>query len=337
MTPTVSAFISVVYVIRNQGTQMTALLSEAVDQLGAMATDYELIVIDNGSTDDSVARLRALTGEDGLPNLQVYALTQPVAWEIAAWAGVESALGDFIAVLDPLTDDISFLPQMLEPAVTGTDVVFARNQAPTRLGLAYRIANAAFNRIFRWLNGVDPGAEAPQYRVMSKKVVNYILQHPRPAAIYRLLPVTAGFTRANLAYRYEPKTVPEKKLGQSIDRGMRLLVSNTRLPMRLVTVLSTFGALANLFYSFYVLAIAIFKPDVAPGWVSLSLQQSGMFLLVSLVLLVLGEYILHMAATSNEGPSFHVAQEFNSVRLDRLERVNVERTAAGTAGPSQRA
>jgi hypothetical protein len=336
VTASVSAFISVVYVMRNHGADMASLLTETVASLGALATDYELVVVDNGSTDESVARLRELTREGGLPNLQVYALTQTVAWETAAWAGIESALGDFIAVLDPLTDDISVLPKLLEAAVTGTDVVFANNQARPRLGLAYRLANAVFNRAFRWLNGVDPGAEAPPYRVMSKKVVNYILQHPRPAAIYRLLPVTAGFTRTNVTYRYEPKTAPEKKLGQSIDRGMRLLVSSTRLPMRLVTMLSTFGALANLFYSFYVLAIAIFKTDVEPGWVSLSLQQSGMFLLISLVLLVLGEYILHMATLSNEGPSFHVAQEFTSARLERLERVNVERTAS-LAGPPKRA
>ncbi|WP_353086849.1 glycosyltransferase [Stenotrophomonas sp.] len=324
MTKPIPAFISVVYVLRNRSPEMTALLSSTVARLGTFATDYELIVVDNGSTDDSVAQLRKLTDENGLPNVQVFALTQTVAWETAAWAGVEGALGDFVAVLDPLTDDLQFLPQMLDQAVTGVDVVFANNLARPRLDLSYRVANAAFNRVFHWLNGVNPGTEAPQYRVLSKKVVNYILQHSRPAAIYRMLPATAGFTRVNLAYRWEPQAIPEKRLAQSIDRGMGLLVSSTRLPMRLVTVLSMFGAVANLLYSLYVLAVAAFKPDVAPGWVSLSLQQSGMFLLISLVLLVLGEYILHMASLSNEGPSYHVAQEFTSARLDRLERINVE-------------
>ena len=57
---------------------------------------------------------------------------------------------------------------------------------------------------------------------------------------------------------------------------------------------------------------------------SLSLQQSGMFFLISMVLLVLGEYILHMARLSSEGPPYHVAQEFTSARLTRRERLNVE-------------
>lgn len=141
---------------------------------------------------------------------------------------------------------------------------------------------------------------------------------------YRHLPATGGFSRAYLSYSATPKPSPPKRLGESIDRGMRLLVSTTRAPMRLVTYLSLFGAFANVVYSVYILAVAALKPDVAPGWVSFSLQQSGMFFLISLVLLVLGEYILNMASLSNEGPLYHVGQEFTSARMTRLEKLNIE-------------
>jgi len=109
---------------------------------------------------------------------------------------------------------------------------------------------------------------------------------------------------------------------------MRLLVSTTRAPMRLVTSLSLFGAIANLVYSVYVVAVGFLKTDVAPGWISLSLQQSGMFFLISLVLLVLGEYILHMVSLSNEGPLYHVGQEFTSARMTRREKLNIEEVRA---------
>jgi hypothetical protein len=127
-----------------------------------------------------------------------------------------------------------------------------------------------------------------------------------------------------MEYSAQPIATTVKRLGESIDRGMRLLVSTTQAPMRLVTTLSLFGAMANLGYSIYVVAIGIFKSDVAPGWISLSLQQSGMFFLISLVLLVLGEYILHMATLSNEGPLYHVGQEFTSARMTRKEKLNIE-------------
>jgi hypothetical protein len=63
--------------------------------------------------------------------------------------------------------------------------------------------------------------------------------------------------------------------------------------------------------------------------VSLSLQQSGMFFLISLTLLVLGEYVLQMASMSNEGPPYHVASEHLSATLTRRQKLNVATTPRG--------
>ncbi|MFL1500446.1 glycosyltransferase [Pseudomonas sp. O64] len=317
-------FLSVVFVVRNQSKNIEKYLTDATAIISTLVSDYELIIVDNASDDESIAVLKQLTAESGLANLQVYALTKEVDTDTASWVGLENALGDFVAVINPLLDDINFIPQLLEKAANGADVVFANNELKPSQSLAYRGANAAFHGLYNRLNGVNLAKEAPQYRMLSKRVINFILQHPQPAMTYRHLPATGGFARAYLTYSAAPKSSPPKRLGESIDRGMRLLVSTTRAPMRLVTYLSLFGALANVVYSIYVLAVAALKPDVAPGWVSFSLQQSGMFFLISLVLLVLGEYILNMASLSNEGPLYHVGQEFTSARMTRLEKLNIE-------------
>ena len=317
-------FLSVVYVVRNQDHQLESIIQSASEKLSSLVTDYELIIVDNGSDDESINVLKNLTGQSGYPNIQVYALTKEVDGDTASWVGLENALGDFVAVIDPQLDDIGFLPRMLDKAVTGADVVFANNQQKPRQSFAYRAAYAGFNFLYKSFNGIHLAKEAPQYRLLSKRVVNFILQHPQPAVSYRHLPATGGFARINMEYSAKPLARNTKKFGESIDRGMRLLVSTTQAPMRLVTSLSLFGAAANLIYSVYVVAIGIFKTDVAPGWVSMSLQQSGMFFLISLVLLVLGEYILHMASLSNEGPLYHVGQEFTSARMTRREKLNIE-------------
>lgn len=318
-------FLSVVFVVRNQSDHIETILSDAAICISSLVSDYELIIVDNASNDDSVSVLKNLTGENGQPNLQVYALTKEVDADTASWVGLENALGDFIVVIDPLADDIGFMPEMLDKAVSGADVVFANNQQKPAQSLAYRGAYAIFNRLYKWCSGIHLSKEAPQYRVLSKRVVNFILQHPQPAITYRHLPATGGFARVNLNYTAMPRVSHTKRLGESIDRGMRLLVSTTRVPMRLVTSLSLFGAVSNLVYSIYVVAIAFLKPGVfGTGWISLSLQQSGMFFLISLVLLVLGEYILNMVSLSNEGPLYHVGQEFTSARMTRREKLNIE-------------
>jgi len=321
-------FLSIVFVVRNQSAHVEKILSNTASWIAPLVSDYEIIIVDNASDDDSISVLKTLTGESGLPNLQIYALTKEVDADTASWVGLESALGDFVAVIEPLADDIEFLPEMLDKAVSGADVVFANNQQKARQSLAYRVSYAIFNGLYKHFNGIHLAKEAPQYRVLSKRVVNFILQHPQPAMTYRHLPATGGFARVNLNYSAAPNLTHTKRLGESIDRGMRLLVSTTRTPMRLVTSLSLFGAVANLVYSVYVVAIGFLKTDVAPGWISLSLQQSGMFFLISLVLLVLGEYILHMVSLSNEGPLYHVGQEFTSACMTRREKLNIEEVGA---------
>jgi len=317
-------FLSVVIVECNESNGIEKMICSVASCITTLVSDYEIIIVDNSSDDDTINVLKKLTGENGLPNLQVYALTKRVDTDTASWVGLENALGDFVAVIDPQADDIAFLPEMLAQTVTGADVVFASNEQKQKSNLPYKIARFAFNLLYEKFNGIHLATEAPQYRILSKRVVNFILQHSQPAVTYRHLPATGGFARVNLTYSTAPKISRSKKLGESIDLGARLLVSTTRAPMRLVTSLSLFGAVTNLLYSVYVVVIGLTKADVAPGWISLSLQQSGMFFLISVVLLVLGEYILQMASLSNEGPLYHVAQEFTSAKMTRRNKLNIE-------------
>lgn len=321
-------FLSVVFIVRNESSRLEAILTEAIDKVAGIVSDYELIVVDNASTDDSVKKLQDLTAEGGLPNLQVYALTKEVERDTAAWVGLENALGDYIGVFDPLLDDVDIIPRMLEEAVTGADVVFATNTHKLVQSWAYKAAYAAFNGMYKYFNGLHLSKEAPLCRLLSRTVVNFVLQHPAPETSYRHLPATGGFARSYLEYRSMPRASERKSVREAVNRGMRLLVSTTRAPMRLVTLLCLFGAVANLVYSLYVLLVGMLKSDVTPGWTSLSLQQSGMFLLISLVLLILSEYIMHMVSLSSDGPSYHIAKEFVSVKMTRNERLNIEDPAS---------
>lgn len=323
-----SLFLSAVVVIDQRNADVVDWLHRVGATLADLADEYELIVVDgHGALDDDA--LSCLTDSSGLPNALVLRLIKPVEFDAAACCGLEHALGDFVAVIDPLADDVGMLGSMLDHARQGRDAVFARNTAALA---GDGVIERTFHGAFRLATGIDARRDAPRYRILSRRVVNHLLQHRAPTVAYRLLPGGGGYRRATLDY-VGTTSRHRAPLIERIDRGMRLIATSTRAPMRLVTLFSLFGAVANLLYSAYVVAIALFKSDVEPGWVSLSLQQSGMFFLLSLTLLVLGEYVLQMASMSNEGPPYHVASEHLSAKLSRRTRLNV---AAPSHGQSDR-
>jgi len=178
-------FLSVVLVLRNQSQRIEKILNEVAAQISSIVSDYEIIVVDNASDDDTISVLKYLTSEHGLPNLQIYALTKEVDIDTGSWVGIENALGDVVAVLDPLLDNIEFLPEMLEKAVSGADVVFAHNKQKTRQSLTYRVARAVFNGMYKLFNDIQLAKEAPQYRLLNRTVINFILQHTQPSITYR--------------------------------------------------------------------------------------------------------------------------------------------------------
>lgn len=324
-SPTHNAqLLSIIVVVQDQAGEVPAIARQLSRALDALATHYEIVFVDNGSRDETLSELRRLTRSAEFSDVQVYALHRAVDKDVAAWAGVENALGDYVAVVE--TDDaaIRVIAPMLAAATGGTDIVYAVDTARRERGRSlYGSLENAFRHLFARFSGIDLHREAPYVRLVNRRVVNFILQYPLPAQRYRFVAAVGGFTRNYLEYT-SSQSPPTRTIGEGLERGIRLLTTTTRAPLRLVNMLCAFGAGANLLYTVYIVAIALFKRDVAPGWVTLSLQQSGMFFLISLVLLVLGEYVLHVASLSSEGPSYYITQEFTSAASRRDRALNVE-------------
>lgn len=103
-----------------------------------------------------------------------------------------------------------------------------------------------------------------------------------------------------------------------------MLINTTFGPLRMVNILCFLGAMSNILYSIYVVVIAIIKDDIAPGWVTMSLQLSGMFFLISLVLLIFGEYIINIKSVVDQGPLYFVSKEYTSKVFTKRSKLNVQ-------------
>ena len=102
---------------------------------------------------------RSVSGYDWLVNVGRFSANRAFILPIpgnntAHWPGIENSLGDYLAVADPLEDGVSKIPEMLEKAVSGFDVVFAVNSLKPKQSLAYRCSSIIFNRSYSGLNNL---------------------------------------------------------------------------------------------------------------------------------------------------------------------------------------
>jgi len=317
--------VSVVIPWRNYDRSIADVLPVIARTVAPLVSDYEIIVIDNGSTDNEFADYHSLVGEGGLSNLQIYRLIQRVEEDTAAWAGVENSLGDYVLVFNPRLEDLSRLGEGLQEITRGRDVVYFSNTARPKSTVLEGLFAPLFRWLFRRVTGIDLALDATRGRLISKRVVSYLLQQPRPGMRYRALPSISGFSKTTLTYSRMLPRDPERNFPGRARAAINLLISNSMAPLRMASSAALLGAAVNVLYSLYVVAILLVKHDVAAGWTTLSLQISGMFFLISLVLFVLTEYLIQVIRWNVNGPSYFLASEATSAVLTRRQKLNVER------------
>lgn len=320
--------LSVVIPFDNYDRSAAAVVEEVAATVSPLVSDYEIIIVDNGSDEQGLAEYDRLIAPGGASNLQIYRLIQRVELDIAAYAGVENALGDYVLVYDPRSENLSRLPDALAEIEKGRDIVYLRNTSSTDIGAHEQVLGKAFRWLFRAMTGVDLALDAALGRLMSKRVISFLLLQPQPAYRFRTLPSLSGFSKATLTYSMPRTPDPRRSFLRRVRAAIRLTVSTSMAPLRIVSSLALLGAFLNVVYSIYVVAVALFKPDVAPGWTTLSLQQSSMFFLISMLLFVVIEYIIHVVRLASSGPSYFLAGEATSAVLTRRLKLNVEQAIA---------
>lgn len=326
----ISALISVIFVTHNDPANLRQYITQIEDTVSAVFSDYETIIVDNGSTDQTLETLRSLTTDTGEANLQVYTLAGRVDDLTARWVGIENSLGDIVVCIEPRKGDLEYLNVLARAAASGNEIVFCRRTFSRKQeALPRRLLYKTFGAAAKISTGIDLKSYSTDLIAISRTVVNYLSQFPDPHIKFRNLQSTTGFRRTSINIPYQHVNAIDVSLRESLTRGIRVVTSNSESPLRLATFLAAIGALASLVYSAYVISVWASDKDTASGWLSLSLQLSGMFLLISLVLLVLSEYVIEISRRASSGPSFYIANEFTSARLKRKERLNVEVNRTG--------
>ena len=314
-------FVSLVLVVKNKADNHKKILTSIIKKISNIVSDFEIIIIDNASNDGTFDILKKLTKVDGLPNLQVFSLADEVDDHIARWIGLENSLGDYIISIDNLDLFKENIEEIIKQLVKGHEIVLTRTSSQKRQKKLHSLYVYRFLvKSAQTITGLDLNYYTTSFFGISRRVANYIQQFDQPDIRLKNISVITSFRKFIINLNSANKT---KLYKRSILRWIKYIISSTNSPLRIVTLLSAFGSLLSIFYSIYIVIIWIIKRDIAPGWVSLSMQQSVMFLLISLVLLVISEYIIEISRKSISGPKYFIIDEAFSANNPKKDIPNL--------------
>jgi glycosyltransferase involved in cell wall biosynthesis len=317
-------FVSVVAVLRSYARFLPAFVAETYRTLDERYTNFELVLVDNGSRDETPAVVRDLLKAHKC--VRYLRLSRRMKPETAVMAGLDAAIGDFVVTLHPEFDPPGEIPALVEKCRAGADVVFGVAPFPTPPGSLYRALRWGFYRASRTLLGLDPVRVNSGFRCLSRTAVNALTRVRQRKRFFGLLASEIGFTTATHPYRFIARAgkAPRVNLRRSARNAASMAVNHSVAPLRLVSVLGLTGSFLSLVYSLYVVGVYLSRPDVMPGWTTLSLQVSGLFFLVFVMLTMIGEHLGRLLDEAVDRPLYHVREEqASAVMLSDLARRNV--------------
>jgi hypothetical protein len=239
-----------------------------------------------------------------------------------AVAGLERSLGDVIVILEGDEGQAEFSPNLVKELGGDTNVVFAQARLGRHRGrgltyfLGKKLASLALISIRR------TEATWHLYRALDREVTRHILDSTDPAHTFRLIGRNHFFNSTFVPYESKlPSQVP--RFWESYGSLMQILFGGSKVPLRIASLTSVLGAILNVFYAIYVVVVSFLEQNVEPGWASLSLQSSGMFFLVCVVLFITTEYLLRLIDDS-AGSSISTSLDFKGLNSNSDNHLNVD-------------
>jgi glycosyltransferase involved in cell wall biosynthesis len=320
----VDIFVSVVAVLRSYARFLPAFVDDVHRILNNHYSNYELVLVDNGSRDETPKLVRGML--QSRKCTRYLRLSRRMSAEMATMAGLDAAIGDYVVTLHPEFDPPSEIPAMVDECRSGTDVVFGSAPFPRPPGLLYRSLRWGFYRFSRLAFGIEPVRGNSVYRCMSRAAVNALTRVRRRKRFFGQLASEIGLSVATHEYEFISRSgkQPRLNLRRAARTATSMAMNHSSAPMRLVSLLGLAGSFISLVYSLYVVGIYFSKDDVMPGWTTLSLQMSGLFFLAFVMLTLIGEHLGRLIDESVDRPLYHVREEqSSSVMLSDLTRRNV--------------
>lgn len=299
------ALLSIVIPLKNEEEGLDHLFAQLIPELEKLDLRNEIICVNDGSTDGTVANLIRL--QNIYPQIILVDLSRNFGKEAALSAGLFEARGDAIIPLDAdLQDPPELIGEMVAKWRTGKDVVLGIRKERKTDGPVKRLTASGFYWLINRMSDIEIPAHAGDFRLMDRAVIDALKAMPERSRFNKGLFAWLGFETDTVYYDRQPRHAGVTKWRYSRLWTFALdgVASFSSLPLRIWSYLGVIIAAGALSYAFYIILKSIFWGKDVAGYASLMTATLFSCGLMLIGLGVIGEYVSRIFIEVKERPLY---------------------------------
>lgn len=306
--------ISVVIPCYNELENIPVMYERLTNTLGRVIPEWEIIYVDNASTDKSEEEYRKLCARD--TNVSVILMSRNFGNSDTSYsAGTEYASGDAVVWLDgDIQDPPELLPEFIKKWLEGYEVVYgirSKRKTGFLLGWSYKMFYKLFNRY----SYIHMPLYAGDFCLIDRKVADVLHTFPERDRFMRGLRAWAGFRQTGIEYTREERQRGEttQSLGRYMYAAKKGIISFSYAPLTLISNIALVAMALSLIAIVIYPVLAIFYP-APPGFLTLLVAMLFMGSVQFFVLAILGEYLGRVFEEVKQRPQYIIREIINNHR-----------------------
>lgn len=284
--------ISVVVPVYNEGGSLPTFHARLADVLEAMETSYEIIYVDDGSSDETHSRLTDIVASGA--HSRALILSRNFGKESAMTAGLDAAAGAFVVVIDAdLQDPPELIPELYEKVQAGYDCVYATRASRAGETAFKKATSALFYRLLNRLSPLAIPRDTGDFRIMNRAAADALRRLRERRRFMKGLFAWIGFRQTGIEYSRDPRFDGATKWNylKLTDFAIEGITSFSVIPLRFATLMGLLVAGFSFLYGLVVIVKTLLFGDPVAGYPSLMTVILFLGGVQLLALGIIGEYL----------------------------------------------
>ena len=301
--------LSIVVPIMNEQGNILTLFNRITAALDNIIL-FELIFIDDGSTDGTLKEIKKLAQKD--KRVKYLSFSRNFGHQNALRAGLDFASGDAVVSLDgDLQHPPEIIPQLIEKWQEGYDIVYTIREDVKDTSFFKKKTSSMFYKLINYLSDVSIDEGSADFRLIDKKVLEVLKNIKENPMFYRGITKWIGFNQFAIPYKPEERFWGETKYSVKKMFSFAILgiTSFSVKPLRISIVMGMIFTFFAFLYAFYAIYEKLFTDNTLQGWTSILIMISFIGGIQLILIGVMGEYLGKLFMESKNRPAYIIKEK----------------------------